>query len=208
MTTKAAEIEAVVDEMVARRGSGSAMDGVTYPYAGNLRLFNHVRFFHPDGTHSDIAGPTYNPQKPTPFLERFLIHWTRKLKVVNGEPVRWYFLTEQAPPAPQPVRCFVPQCTRAGGFTDNINLYQHVMAKHTQEAGMYADVLAEMKKQAQMSLDPEILKSLGMGPTEAPGTDSAIAPSAGLEVFTCRKDGCERFFDTEQGRKLHERKGH
>ena len=162
MVTKAEEIEAAVDDMVSRRGQGTMMDGLTYPYAGNMRLFNHIRFFHPDGTHSDIAGPTYNPQKPTPYLERFLFRWTKK-RGPRGE-TRWFFLTEQAPPPPQPIRCFVAQCTRAGGFTSNVHLYQHVMAKHGEESKMYADVLEEMKRQAQMDLDPEILKSLGMGP--------------------------------------------
>ena len=203
MVTKAAEIEAAVNDMITRRGQqGSPMDGITYPYASNMRLHNHIRFFHPDGSYSDIAGPTYNPVKPTPYLERFLFHWTKK-RGPRGEP-RWFYLEEQAPPPPQPIRCFVPQCTRAGGFTSNIHLYQHVMAKHSQEAAMYADVLEEMKKQAQMNLDPEILKSLGMSKEGVPNTEGA-PPSAGPEMFTCRQDGCERFFDTEQGRYQHEK---
>lgn len=203
MVTKAQTIEAAVDEMMARRDTGSPMDGVTYPYKNNIRLHNHIRFFHPDGTHSDIAGPTYNPLKPTPYLERFLFHWTKKRGPNGG---RWFFLSPQAPPPEQPIRCFVPNCTRAGGFTSNTHLYQHVMAKHGEESRMYADVLEEMKRQTQASLDPTILESLRAG--ARPPTKVDAPEPQGPSLFHCTVEGCKRFFDTEQGRKLHEKKGH
>ncbi|TET14951.1 MAG: hypothetical protein E3J81_05860, partial [Dehalococcoidia bacterium] len=51
---------------------------LTHPFKNNLRLSNFVRFFHPDGTHSDIAAPTFNPARPTAYRERFLMHYLRK----------------------------------------------------------------------------------------------------------------------------------
>lgn len=203
MVTKAQTIEAAVDEMMARRDTGSPMDGVVYPYKDNIRLHNHIRFFHPDGTHSDIAGPTYNPLKPTPYLERFLFHWTKKRGPTGG---RWFFLTPQASPPEQPIRCFVPNCPRAGGFTSNTHLYQHVMAKHGEESRMYADVLEEMKRQTQAALDPTVLESLRMRPR--PPTKGDAPEPQGPDLFHCTAEGCKRFFDTKQGKKLHEKKGH
>jgi hypothetical protein len=199
--TDAATLEASVDEMMSRRGQpGGAMAGVEYPFPNNQWLANFVRFHHPDGTHSDLAAPTYNPKKPTPYLERFLVSKMKKLGPNKG---RWFFLERQAPAPELPIRCFVEGCPRAGGFSNNRHLWQHVMSKHGEESHLYGNILDALKKQTQADLDPEMLKQLGLGPTL-----EAKAATAGPQVFTCTVGGCERFFDTEQGRKLHEREGH
>lgn len=194
MVTDASQIESAVNEMMARRGqTRNVMEGIEFPHKDNLLLHNHVRFHHPDGTHSDIAGPTYNPKRPTPYLKRFLEHWLSKPGPKGG---RWFYLERQAPAPEANIRCFVEGCPRAGGFKNNLHLYQHVMAKHSQESQMYADVLEEMKRQTQAQLDPEVVRQLGIGPkAEAEPTP---------ETFHCRVEGCSRFFDTEPSRNGHE----
>ena len=83
------------------------------------------------------------------------------------------------------------ECSAGRNLND---LYMHVMAKHFEESKMYADVLEALKEKTQMSLEPTVAKALKL--------------DSGPEVFTCTNDGCKRFFDTDQGRKLHETKGH
>ncbi len=191
-------LEEVADEM----GEGSPQEVGTpkvelfHPYLHNQILSNHARFYHPDGTFSDIPIPTYNPRRPTSFRRRVVQQTLSRLK--NGK--RWFFLTKQAEPPELPLRCFVQpggeQCTKR---LRNLNdVYMHVMAKHTEEAPMYADVLEALKKKTQMSLEPTVAAALNMGEKSEEGPD----------LFRCEVEGCKRFFDTKQGRKLHETKGH
>jgi len=166
---------------------------IEYPYAGNLRLSNFIRFHHPDGTHSDIAAPTYNPAKPTPYRRRFLQHWLAKRGPNGG---RWFFLSRQAPEAELPFRCFVKpggrQCTkRMGSLPD---LFMHVQAKHAEESKLYGNFMKAIERKMQAQVEPETLKMLGLDE----------APSETPEIFACRADGCPRFFDKEPSRNQHE----
>jgi len=171
--------------------------GAEFPYSGDLRLSNFVRFYHPDGTCSTIAAPTFNPKRPTPYLKRFLLHWLGK-RGPNGE-LKWWSLKRQAPPLELPFRCFVEpggrQCTKR--LPTILDLYMHVQAKHGEESKMYADVLEAMKKTTQMKLDPELAKALGLAKDDT-------LPAAVPEAFYCRQEGCARFFDSESGRNQHE----
>lgn len=169
---------------------------IEYPYKHNLRLSNFVRFYHPDGTWSEIAAPTYNPSRPTPYREQFLMRYLKKRGPNGG---RWFFLTQQAPPPELPIRCFVEpsgrQCPKR--LRTIPDLYMHVISKHGEESKMYADVLEAMKRKMQAQLEPTVLQALGIGDVEP-----------GPTVYHCRAEGCPRFFDSEQGRKLHETTGH
>ena len=163
-----------------------------FPHKDNARLSNFIRFYHPDGTYSEIAAPTYNPRRPTPYRRRFLQYWLGKRGPNGG---RWFFLTRQAPAPELPLQCFV----RPGGrpCTKHLrsipDLYMHVMGRHGEESKLYADVLEAMKKKMQAQLDPETVKALGLGEVKEE-----------LEAFYCRIDGCPRFFDSEAGRNQHE----
>ena len=187
-------LEEVADEMdgASPQEVGTQNTELFHPYLHNQILSNHARFYHPDGTFSDIPVPTYNPKRPTSFRRRVVQQILSRRK--NGR--RWVFLKQQKEPPALPLRCFVEpggeQCTKR---LRNLNdLYMHVMAKHLEESKMYADVLEALKQKTQMSLEPTVAKALKL--------------DSGPEVFTCTKDGCKRFFDTDQGRKLHETKGH
>lgn len=172
--------------------------GLTYPYADVARLSNFIRFYHPDGTWSDLAAPTFNSKRPTPYRERFIMQYLKKRGPDGG---KWFFLSQQAPPPEAPFRCFVApggrQCTKK--LRTLPDLYMHVMTRHTEESKMYGEVLAALNKKMQAQLDPELVKQLGLGemPAQEPPVDMP-------EMFYCRVDGCPRFFDSEQGRKMHE----
>lgn len=171
---------------------------IVFPFLHNVRLSNFVRFYHPDGTTSDLPAPTFNPQRPTNYRKRFLQYWLGKRGPNGG---RWFFLKPQAPRAELPHRCFVApggrQCTKR--LPTIPDLYMHVMAKHGEEAKLYADVLEAMRRKMQTQLDPETVRTLGLGesPAGAPAQE-------GPEVHYCRVDGCPRFFDSEAGRNQHE----
>ncbi len=195
-------LEEVADEMdgATPQEVGGEKAELFHPYLHNQILSNHARFYHPDGTWSDIPIPTYNPKRPTSYRRRVVQGILSRRK--NGK--RWFYLKPQREPAELPLRCFVEpggeQCTKR---LRNLNdLYMHVMAKHFEESKMYADVLEAMKKKTQMSLEPTVASALSLGETPAE------APSDAPDLFRCEVDGCERFFDTKQGRRLHETKGH
>jgi hypothetical protein len=189
------EIQATEPEIV--QGGNTQ---ITFPFQHNLRLSNFVRFYHPDGTHSDIAAPTYNAARPTPYRERFLAHYLRKR---GPDGMRLFFLSPQAPEPELPIRCFVApggrQCTRR--VSSLPDLYMHVMGRHGEESKLYADVLAAMKLKMQAQIDPETLRLLGLGQTS---TEAKEGPA----TFYCRVDGCPRFFDLEKARDMHEKVQH
>ena len=182
----AAQISEIEPEVV--EGANAQL---TFPYPERTRLSNFVRFYHPDGTWSEIAAPTFNPARPTPYRERFLMKYLKKR--VGGQ--QWFFLTKQAEPPELPYRCFVKpggrQCTkRLGSLPD---LYMHIMGRHGEEAKLYGDFMKAIERKMQQDVAPEILTELGLG-------DVKPAP----DVFYCRNEGCPRFFDSESGRNQHE----
>jgi len=181
---------------------------ITYPYLKNVQLSNFVRFYHPDGTHSDLACPTYNPQRPTPWRERKILYYLKKRR--DGK--QWFFLTPQAPEPERPYRCFVvdgtgQQCTKRLG---NLSaLFSHVQTRHFEEAKMYGELLQALSRKMQMNLDPNLLKELGIAPPVADGhePDPEYQGKVGQPVpvvYYCRIEGCPRFFDSEDARKRHE----
>ena len=195
MVKQGTVIEDVVDEMAEMEPEVIESVGtqIEFPYARDLRLSNYIRFYHPDGTYSTLAAPTFNPARPTPYRRRFLQHWLGKKR--NGK--RWFFLKRQAPAPELPFRCFVApggeQCNRRCKSIPD--LYMHIKAKHGEESALYADALEAMKNKMQAQLDPETIAALGLGETkEAP------------EAFYCRNEGCPRFFDNEASRNAHEYK--
>ncbi len=197
MAGELAVLEEVADEMDGAAPQEVGKAELFHPYLHNQILSNHARFYHPDGTWSDIPIPTYNPKRPTSYRRRVVQQILSRRK--NGK--RWFFLKQQKEPPELPLRCFVEpggvQCTKQ---LRNLNdLYLHVMAKHFEESKMYADVLEAMKQKTQMSLEPTVASALNMG-------DAASGEAPNL--FHCEVEGCKRFFDTKQGRKLHETKGH
>lgn len=173
---------------------------ITYPYLKNVQLSNFVRFYHPDGTHSDLACPTYNPMRPSPWRERKILYYLKKRR--NGK--QWFFLTPQADPPARPYRCFVvdgtgEQCAKRLG---NLSaLFSHVTTRHFEESKMYGDLLQALSRKMQMNLDPNLLKELGV---EQGGQAATAEVGTGPEVFYCRAEGCPRFFDSEDARKRHE----
>jgi hypothetical protein len=192
-------LESVATEMAENtpQGVGGNQQVVLdNPFLHNLLLSNFGRFYHPDGTHSDLPLPTFNPKRPTPYRDRVIQSRLRKLK--DGK--RWWFTRPQRDPPELPLRCFVEpggvQCTKRLRTLND--LHMHVMAKHFEESKMYADVLDAMKKKTQMNLEPTVAAALSLD----------TAKVEGPELFHCTVEGCGRFFDTEQGQKLHERKGH
>lgn len=201
MVSEAGIIEQVTDEILEMEPEAYggakvqvASDDPEYPYAGNLRLSNFIRFHHPDGTHSDIAAPTYNPKRPTPYRRRFLQHWLAKRGPNGG---RWYFLRRQAPAPELPIRCFVRpggrQCTKR--LSSLPDLFMHVQAKHGEEAKLYGNFMKAIERKMQAEVDPETLKALGLGEEKE-----------AVEAFYCRNEGCPRFFDNEPSRNSHEYK--
>jgi hypothetical protein len=182
--------------------------GLSYPYLKTKRMANFVRFFHPDGTVSDLAAPTFNPQRPTPYLERFLTHYLRK-RGPDGKP--WFFLRKQAEPAPAPFQCFIQ--TGAGRCQKHLQtlpaLYMHVMTRHTEEAKMYASTLEALNQKMQAHLDPELVKALGLGTQEEaaaviPQVEENDLVVGKPELFYCGADECGRFFDSAKARDMHE----
>ncbi|HUT60019.1 MAG TPA: hypothetical protein VNA25_19410 [Phycisphaerae bacterium] len=191
-------MEEIATEMAGgiERGRGPNPD-LEFPHLSKKTMAEYVRLHHPDGTHSDIAGPT-NPK----YLERFIMHYLRKL--VDGK--RWFFTKPVTPPKELPIQCFVTtangrRCTKR---LQNIpQLFMHVTTRHGEESQLYADVLNQMKAQSQMALDPELMKQIGLD-SSVGEPSAATEEQADVQVFRCRVDGCERFFDSEQGRNLHE----
>lgn len=197
--TAADMIEGVAEEMMAAEPEvvAGANVQIEFPHKDNVRLSNFIRFYHPDGTHSEIAAPTFNPQRPTPYRRRFLQYWLGKRGPNGG---RWFFLTQQAPAPDKPFRCFVEpagkQCTKQMKTLPDV--YMHVMRAHGEESKMYAAVLEGMNQRMQAQISPETLAALGIGgPVGAPKAETP-------EVFYCRNDGCPRFFDREPSRNQHE----
>ena len=200
MPSDLAVLEEVAEEMdgaTPQPAEGKRPVELFHPHLHNQILSNHARFFHPDGTSSDIPVPTFNPKRPTSYRRRVVQAILSRRK--NGK--RWFFLTPQADPPAMPFRCFIEpsgvQCTKR--LRTLQDLYSHVMAKHFEEAKMYTDVLEALKGKLQVNLDPDLMATLATG---------SEMPKEGPETFHCTVEGCARFFDTKQGRKLHERKGH
>jgi len=197
MVSEPALIEQVTEEImeVEPEVVEGANVEIDFPYKDNLRLSNFIRFHHPDGTNSILAAPTYNPAKPTPYRRRFLQHWLAKRGPNGG---KWYYLTRQAPEAELPIRCFVKpggrQCTKR--LQSLPDLYMHIIAKHGEESKLYGNFLKAIQDKMQAEVDPETLKTLGLGEI----------PKAAPEVFYCRVEGCPRFFDNESSRNAHEYK--
>jgi len=197
----AEQIAEVEPEIVA--GGNKQLAQIEYPFRENLRLSNFIRFHHPDGTHSDIAAPTFNPKRATRWRQDFILRYLGKRK--NGE--QWFFLKRQAPPPELPVRCFVqPGGTQCEKRLPNLPaLYMHVTTRHGEESKLYADVLEAMKQKMQAQIDPETVKALGLAPEPTQQVEGDVAVASGQpEVFYCRHDGCPRFFDSEPGRNQHE----
>ncbi len=200
-STPAALMEGAAEEMMAVEPE--VVDGnvkIEFPFANNARLSNFIRFHHPDGTHSDLAAPTFNPQRPSPYRRRFLQHWLAK---PGPQGQRWYFLQRQADAPELPIRCFIHpggvQCAKRVPTLPD--LYMHVIGKHGEESKMYAEVLQGMNQKMQAQIDPETLAALGIGAIEAE------APKAETpEVFYCKYDACPRFFDSEEARGGHQGK--
>ncbi len=196
MVSEAGVIEQVAEEMM--KAEPEVLEGenvkIEFPFKHNLRLSNFIRFHHPDGTHSDIAAPTFNPKRPTPYRRKFLQHWLAKRK--DGK--KWFYLTRQAPEAPLPVRCFVKpggvQCTKR--MKTLPDLFMHVRAKHAEESKLYGNFMAAIERKMQQDVDPETLKMLGLDET----------PETAAGAFYCRNEGCPRFFDKEASRNAHEYK--
>jgi len=198
MVSEAGIIERVEEEIAGAEPEvvSDPNAGIEYPFKGNLRLSNFIRFYHPDGTHSTLAAPTFNPKMPTPFRKRFLQHWLAKRK--DGK--KWFFLTRQAPEAELPVRCFVKpggvQCTKR--MQSLPDLFMHIKAKHGEESKLYGNFMAAIERKMQADVDPETLRTLGLD--ETPKAESKP------EAFYCRNEGCPRFFDKEASRNAHEYK--
>lgn len=194
-------LEQVTDEIMEAEPEvlEGANVGIEFPYRNNLRLSNFIRFHHPDGTHSDIAAPTFNPASPTSFRRTFLQYWLAK-RGPNGK--RWFFLTRQAPPVDLPFRCFVKpggvQCTKR--MQSLPDLFMHVQAKHGEESKLYGGFMKAIERKMQADVDPETLEMLGI--SEMPKVEGQP------EIFPCRVDGCPRFFDLEKARDMHEKTGH
>jgi len=189
-------IEGVAEEMMAIEPELTQGQNVQieFPHKDNARLSNFIRFYHPDGTHSEIAAPTFNPKRPTPYRRRFLQYWLGKRGPNGG---RWFFLKPQAPPPELPLRCFVQpggmQCTKRVKTLPD--LYMHVMGRHGEESKLYAEVLQAMNAKMQAQIDPATLAAMGLGET----------PKAEMpEAFYCKHEGCPRFFDSESGRNGHQ----
>lgn len=197
MVSEAGLIEQVTEEImeVEPEVVEGANVQIEFPFKDNLRLSNFIRFHHPDGTHSTLAAPTFNPARPTPFRRKFLQHWLAKRGPNGG---RWFFLTRQAPEAELPIRCFVKpggvQCTKR--MKSLPDLFMHVKAKHGEESKLYGNFMAAIEAKMQAEVDPETLETLGLAP--APKAESKS------EAFYCRNEGCPRFFDKEPSRNAHE----
>lgn len=198
-------LEQVEDEIRERKPQEheGANAGITFPFAGDVRLSNFIRFFHPDGTWSDLAAPTYNPHRPTPYRKRFLQNWLGKLR--NGQ--RWFFLEPQAKAPELPIHCFVEpggvKCTKR--LRNIPDLYMHVISRHFEESKLYADVLDALKRKMQMQIEPGLVAAMGLGPDMESPAPPEKAEVEIPELFYCRNEGCKRFFDTAQGLYQHGR---
>lgn len=204
MTTDVATLERVANELHAAspvRVEGTNA-GLTYPHLQNLQMSNFVRFYHPDGSYSDIAAPTVNPKRPqtAAYLERFLVYYLKKTR--NGEP--WFFLTPQKEAPVGQYKCFIEiapgfQCTKRLHSLDQ--LFMHVMSRHSEQAKMYTDAISRLQARMQKALDPDLLKAIGL----EEGDEDAVQVMADTpEIYRCGVQGCSRFFDTAQARDMHE----
>ena len=167
------------------------------PDPSTLIMSNMETFYHKNGTTSVIAVPNKEPYRSN--RRRYYLNKR------DGEGNRIFFSKPQCP-APVPTfHCFIPiggagKCNK--GCYSLGDLYNHIHYKHPEEAaGPYAEMVnAITKKLREEALDPDTLKALGVQMVPVPGTDLSAAPA----LFWCRAEGCKRFFDSEQGRKMHE----
>ena len=169
------------------------------PDPSTLIMSNMETFYHRNGTTSVIAVPNKEPYRSN--RRRYYLNKR------DGEGQRIFFSKPQCP-APVPTfRCFIPvggtgKCNK--GCYSLGDLYNHLRQKHPEEsAGAYAEMVnAITKKLREEALDEETLKALGV---VKEGTVAVAEPAEGTPaLFWCRVEGCKRFFDSEQGRKMHE----
>jgi hypothetical protein len=186
----------VPDESLARR-SVRFPGEKGGPDPSTLIMSNMETFYHKNGTTSVIAVPNKEPYRSN--RRRYYLNKR------DGEGQRIFFSKPQCP-APVPTfRCFIPvgtaKCNK--GCYSLGDLYNHLRRTHPEEsAGAYAEMVnAITKKLREEALDEETLKALGVV------KEGAVATAESTEVpplFWCRVGVCKRFFDSEQGRKMHE----
>lgn len=73
----------------------------------------------------------------------------------------------------------------------------HCKNRHSRRYGVAVDAFARREREEERALQRQSIDAM-----------LKMAGGKTPEIFTCRVDGCSRFFDSEDGRKIHEGKPH
>lgn len=121
--------------------------------------------------HPDAKNPVSTYIVPVEANDRrfVMMNLLSKTKMVNGREVRWNFLQPQVEPQELPLRCFVSNCMRAGGFATRADLIAHVNGKHTNEAPLYQVLIDRLMELVHRDIPADQYEALGLEPPKAEG---------------------------------------
>lgn len=83
---------------------------------------------------------------------------------VNGKLVKWNNTTPQVEATALPLRCFIANCERAGGFATRVDLIAHINGKHEREAPLYQTLIDRLMEQVHRDIPKEQYEALGLEP--------------------------------------------
>ena len=110
-----------------------------------------------------------------------LMNLMAKTKLIDGKIVQWNNPRPMVEPQDLPLRCFVSECSRAGGFSKRADLIAHVNGKHANEAPMYKALIERLMEKVVLDIPAEQFAAMGLDdPNPVFGVmDAADAPKRG-----------------------------
>ena len=128
--------------------------------------------------------------------------FSRTQNVKPAEGSSWCFLNKNHPDNAQVREMgIVAQCSKPVPLLSVVHAERHAETRHSDNWKAYQRMLQERRDDEQREFQRLQLEVLRM---QVAGNAGTAAPT----VFACRMDGCARFFDTDDGRKIHESKPH
>lgn len=126
-------------------------------------ITDRVVFYHPDPRNvSSVYVVPMNGQDRREVLSKLM---SVVKTMPDGSLVKWNNTKPQIPATALPLRCFIANCARAGGFATRVDLISHINGKHPNEVPLYQALIDALMKLVHLDIPAEQYEALGL---EAP----------------------------------------
>lgn len=154
-----------IDAMLAEMpGSQDAREGLKPSQPLNDRIV----LYHPDPKNPSSVYVV--PKNANDRKQKLLALMSKRVER-NGKLVQWNNPTPVVEAADLPLRCFVSNCSRAGGLATRADLIAHVQGKHTNEAPLYQRLIDKLMEQVYLDLPDAEFEKFGITPPERESVD-------------------------------------